>query len=302
MKSFLKNSALIVTFFFQLFQSKSQLSCGTYDDFDAMFNNIGQLHNQHLSNVYNGFTIPTLSCEYESAIDQIKEFNKSYFLQYEVIFFGSSQSSKVIDDNFQFSRYFTNKVDFISRLLSTSDSASLNSCVNWVNQMNEIDTNNKALFSDLATTIQDNLEGVISNTTYENLMISHAEEWLQINGSLNQPAGAKLTGYILTIALKSCQWWRDNPNAHFEDEVGHPGESEAGPNVDVYTVPNVVVPPVVALDAAGALVSSVVSSGVQLINNGSISWGQTGTAAVAGAVTGSTGVVGKIAKWIKSWF
>ena len=56
------------------------------------------------------------------------------------------------------------------------------------------------------------------------------------------------------------------------------------------------------MDAAGALVSAGAVALNNYINNGSISWSAVGTGAVIGAVTGSTGIVGKVGKWIASLF
>ena len=60
-----------------------------------------------------------------------------------------------------------------------------------------------------------------------------------------------------------------------------------------------VVPTFVGADVAGAVIGAASSAGYQLVSNGSVGdWG----GAASGAVVGSTGVVGKIGKFLSSLF
>lgn len=97
--------------------------------------------------------------------------------------------------------------------------------------------------------------------------------------------GSKHTvGIILAIAEESYEWWSKNPDAIISTD----GKSKA-----------ILLPNVVAQDVAGAIVGAGVAAGYQLYqNDGDFDWGAVGWGAGAGAIIASTGLVGRIAKWL----
>ena len=97
--------------------------------------------------------------------------------------------------------------------------------------------------------------------------------------------GSKHTvGIILAIAEESYEWWSKNP----DDIISTDGKSKV-----------ILLPNVVAQDVAGAIVGAGVAAGYQLYqNDGDFDWEAVGWGAGAGAIIASTGLVGRIAKWL----
>ena len=91
-------------------------------------------------------------------------------------------------------------------------------------------------------------------------------------------------GIILAIAEESYDWWTKNPDAIFSPD----GKYKA-----------ILIPNIVAQDVAGAIVGAGVAAGYQAYqNDGDFDWEAVGWGAAAGAVVASTGLVGKIARWL----
>lgn len=296
MKQLIKPVLLI--FFLSTFKvSYTQVKFGSYDNFDSKFNYAGKFHNDHLSNFYKRFTVPTYTVTYESAINLIKDFNKDFYLRYEMNYFGQIQPPDITNSHFEQSKYFANKVDFKNKLLSATDPMSLAINLKSAFSSKYLDQNNKVLLQNITEKIRQNLEGSLTNIDFEYSLVALSNEWLTINDGIKGYEGAYLTGYILSIGLKSCEWWRQNPSAFPDDQK----QSSKGPyeldKIDYYYVA-----PIVAMDAAGAILGGVIDAGRQYINNGSVNWNHVGGSAVIGAVTGSTGLVGRAGRWLASLF
>lgn len=89
-------------------------------------------------------------------------------------------------------------------------------------------------------------------------------------------------GVVLAIAEESYDWWSRNPGAIISTD----GKSKA-----------ILLPTIVAQDVAGAIVGAGITAGYQLMQD-EFDWGAVGWAAAGGAIVGSTGLVGRIAKWL----
>ncbi|MTI89350.1 MAG: hypothetical protein FH748_15445 [Balneolaceae bacterium] len=109
---------------------------------------------------------------------------------------------------------------------------------------------------------------------------TYKESYQQISG--NSEDSYYTVGVILAVAEESYDWWLKNPDAIGTTE----GKSKTA-----------LLPNVVAQDAAGAIVGAGIAAGYQLTTD-DFDWGAVGWAAAGGAIVASTGVVGKIAKWL----
>lgn len=101
---------------------------------------------------------------------------------------------------------------------------------------------------------------------------------------------------IVDVGIHSNKWWNNNtPDIYLPNPIGEvPYPSE---QYQTYALPAVV-----GTDIAGALVGGVMSAGIQYAVNGDVNWTIVGASAVGGAIVGSTGVVGKLGKWISNLF
>ena len=280
------------------FQVNAQviLKCGngSYDAFDSKFFNIGNLHNEHLSNSNTNFESPEKIKDYESGIKYVKEFNQNFLVKNQATYFGAQiESEEFVETISEKSKYFVYSPDFKSKLLSDDNEISLTRIESNLNKTDLLDANNKKIFSDLTALIKMNISSQIKSSDYENQLGEIANDWIKANENNKEAKGADLTGSIISIGLKSCEWWNKNGEILFDN----PSTKRGGPNAEE----NYVVP-VVALDVAGALVSSCAVALNQYINTGHVTLGAVATGAVIGAVTGSTGLVGKVGKWLSSLF
>lgn len=90
---------------------------------------------------------------------------------------------------------------------------------------------------------------------------------------------------ILAISIASIEWWEENPDA-FADN----------------TKSTKALPVWAAADVVGGVLGAGMSAAAQYGVNGDVNWEIVGYSALGGAVAGSTGIVGKAAKWISGLF
>ena len=93
--------------------------------------------------------------------------------------------------------------------------------------------------------------------------------------------------YTLAISISSLQWWEDHALTGVSENAN--GRVMA-------------LPAWAALDIGGALVSGAIAASGQYTLTGEVNWEVVGWSATGGAVSSSTGVVGKIGKWIGGLF
>lgn len=276
-----------------------------YDAFDSRFNSIGAFHNQFLANVVSSYNVPQNINNYEGAINNIRDFNKAFYIVNEVSYFGSAQSSQDTDEGFEKVKYYANWNEFVNKLLSTNDPISLDSCLIKINSVSTIDNSNRQLLSNIADAIRANLNGFSSNTDFEQALVNLTNSWIQMNANNEQSDGARLTGSILAIGLKSCQWWDQNLAQLNDGNLAmglydSPIWISGGPSV--YNERRYYLVPVVANDVAGAFVGAIGSAVGQYAVNGHVNMRGVYWGALSGAVLGSVGVVGKVGKWLSSLF
>lgn len=124
----------------------------------------------------------------------------------------------------------------------------------------------------LISSICDYKEGLVSYNFVINKINESCNQWEMHFGGMTTEKG-QYSAYVLTISRSSTEWWEEN--ASFT-RVAH----------------------WIAMDAAGAIVSGGVTAIIQFSKNGAIrNWKDIGWSALGGAVTASTGVVGKLGKW-----
>lgn len=271
--------------------SNGQVSYDSYDQLDKEVDNLGLIHNNALNHIYLNFKVPE-NFTYEQGIDHIKNFNQSFLSSSISETDNTTSDPQFISNSFNEFKYFVNQNDFANTLLSTNGKYSLSNSINILRSNNLVSTNNFIILENLNTIISNNIKGLSTSLQLEQDLISIYNSAV---GSKDENGGL-LIKQIVAIGLRSCQWWRNNPDAFNINDV----KEGSGPfsNMDESTF----VAQVVAMDIAGALVSSGAVALNNYINSGHVNWHAVGTGAVIGAVTGSTGLVGKVGKWISSLF
>ncbi len=130
--------------------------------------------------------------------------------------------------------------------------------------------------------------GILSEAALKTFMENLKSDWENQNYAVNQEHG-KLLPVVLAISLSSWDWWDSNHGA--------------------YPPSGCAIPVPVAADMAGAAIGGIVQAGKEIVNDDlsgghSITGagGRIGRSALTGAAVGSTGVVGKVAKFISRLF
>ena len=131
--------------------------------------------------------------------------------------------------------------------------------------------------------VKDNCDGIVSNDELKRCIMAIDDEAKEYYGSTNSNDGQTLA-ITLSIAFASIEWWEENPDA-----FGDINNSK-------------VLPAWVGADIAGAAYGAIVSGVGSYVTTGSVNWGGVGISAAAGAISGSTGIIGKAGKWLTNLF
>ena len=129
--------------------------------------------------------------------------------------------------------------------------------------------------------VKENYHGIISNEDLKEIIISINNDMKEYYGSKNSNNGQALA-YTISISLYSIEWWEENPDAFGDDNSLK------------------VLPAWVGADIAGAAYGAIVAGTGSYITTGFVNWGAVGISAGAGAISGSTGIIGKAGKWLTS--
>ena len=255
------------------------------------FLSIGELHNDFLTNVKENFNELNSPTSKQETIDYINDFNKSYIGKLDISTdekeFLSNEFDKtkafVVEDNL-IENSFGNSIFNKTKANQNKEEISIFTLISDLKNQNEINENSQIILLDLAHSLKDNYQGKLSNDLLrfkvEKLIVDFNSFGYENNGE-----GA-MVATILAISISSLDWWDQNPDA-----------------LGVYSPRNEsqksqLIAPWLAADLIGGLVSGVTAAAGQAIINGEVDLGTVGWSALAGAVSASTGIVGKIVQAI----
>lgn len=275
-----------------------------------IFDIYGQVHNELLQYASDNFIETKAATTREEGIEYILKFQQRGVDLLNV----SDKYKNVIKDGLEFYKelYLTDNIyEMISdkTVPSTKSSDEDEITTSEIRQLirnayiaNEIDLFEYNSFNELIDYVVANAQGTIGNAEFENKVNSLIASWevkyadvdfstLQqmpderepvdnftpVNNLEPLPSGA-LSGTVLNVSKSSIAYW----------------------NTESGLVETKAVPAFVGADIAGAIIGACTTSIRQLATTGELDgvgilWG-VGT----GAITGSTGIVGKLGKWINS--
>ncbi len=257
----------------------------------ASFEEYGKFYNAFLSNAYYNFSPDKKIINKSEKIDFLAKMHKEY--------------NKKLKHSNEFKKYISDELDEYKiyhdrqEILPAFDRIILS-------DINKRKTQKLFKSSALAQYEQDALDnlcvasynacsGVISISEYSNVVdqIAHSYDEYYSATAVEEDAG-NLLGICVAITQASIEWWEQNPDAVLEDQI-----------VDLHKSTNkyrvMALPGWIAADACGALLGGLSSYMGQSLRSphSQVNWSG---AAVAGAVSQSTGIVGKAYKWLSSWF
>ncbi len=276
---------------------------------------LGNLHNKGLDYVVQNIDEEKFSKNLDQNVNYINDLLTSFYKQNGIHNSGSGNFQYfVVAENFM--SYLNNGANAYQELGSVafettrslnlsfgllSDEPTFSSLL--TNSLNQriIDNYEFSSLVEIKKLVDDNGKGMNKTSEILEQLIIKKNQFDAKKYPTSNNAGHVLA-ITLAISIKSMEWWIEH-----EDFMTYQGTSEEyflvknGPNGDIEFKKNssVVVAPWVAADVAGAVVGAAGGAISSYAGTGSVNWTSVGVSAVFGAVTGSTGVVGRLAKLIK---
>lgn len=239
------------------------------------YNVYGNIHNLALTNINNCFQIDTSIRYLDDGIRFINDFNKSFITslnlneneqqEYELKL---DQSSQFVNTNWFYEQLYLQeegKYNLISNIQLSFD-----------NKLIDQYEYEKLIY--ISQKVQEHYLNTISYENLEEIIKEIKGEYLKQNYSKDTKYG-HLLAITLNISLYSFEWWKNNPSAL-----------------------NTKLPFWAGADIAGAIIGGANAVIGGYASTGSVNWGSVAIGAGTGAILGSTGVVGKVGKWISSLF
>jgi len=247
----------------------------------ADFYEYGDAHNAAIHNLVLNYPEDSTSTSIEDCFDKIMIFNQNFAQLNWSAELVDAQKAKTLSEEFKMS---SSLPYFYRRVTEPGSAWNMSELVQSLYQSTVITTEEKEILNDLISIINVSRN---SGTSPNDLVIELERLVVMYDGlnfSKTSPKG-DITGIVLAISLKSANYWALNQNVLLE--TGLTSNRVA---------------PWVAADMAGALVGATVSAVREYASSGDVSLGNIGTGAVIGAVSSSTGLVGKVAKGITRFF
>ncbi len=239
----------------------------------SSYQHYGDLHNDFLTNALNNFNEDPAIKATQAKIDYIDRFQQNYV---PLTALSTSERADLSSALFDYRHLILYPDLYQEAFVQNAAGVSLASQIDDLLNYGLIDAFEHGVLKNLLVKIQGNLDGNITNDQLENFVNNAVKDWEAMGYTQSSTTG-RLLPVILSISVSSIDWWKNHPGA------------------DRYKT--AALPAWAAADVAGGLVSGVSTIIVQYTVTGDVHWGVVGGSVVAGAVVGSTGLVGRIAKW-----
>lgn len=257
------------------------------DELSTDFNNksqpsIGQIHNDFLTHTMRNYEFPNDAENLDTGLMDLAQFQINFLNEYSSTPFDCQEAKKGFSD---FRQYYVPKN--IQNVLK--EGVYIKDRQYQLNELNSIYANenlisetDKKIVNDIIASLHENLNGNLSNSELYKKLLEHREYW-ESSQNIRGNKGSIYSYLILDISINSLEWWDKNSS----EALGYQKLA-----------------PWIASDIVGAIAGAGISVGLQyfLGDSGEINWSIVAGSAIAGAVLGSTGVIGKVGKWVSSWF
>ena len=256
------------------------------------FEVLGQIHNDFLSKVENDFEPDQKIVALDEGLDYILKFQLDYLESTKISDKEKSRLQKALTNHKTLLVFDRTYQDLTStninngRTSDNSQSYSMQDAIENAYKNKLIDEFEYESLSKLRSKVIQSYEGEISETELKEYLINLKNNWLNQGYTVDFPNG-RIMAYTLAISISSLQWWEDHALTGVSENAN--GRVMA-------------LPAWAALDIGGALVSGAIAASGQYTLTGEVNWEVVGWSAAGGAVSSSTGVVGKIGKWIGGLF
>ncbi len=239
----------------------------------SAYKQYGDLHNAFLSNALDHFSEDISLNLKQDKIDYVARFQQGYVPSTGL---SANDQNQLSAELYEYRDLVVYPDLYNEAFVSRGSGVTLSSEIDDLLANGVIDAFEHGKLKTLLSMARGNLDGTVSNTQLEDFVQRALKDWENSNYTQNSATG-QLLPIVLSISLSSIDWWKTHPSA------------------DKYKT--AALPAWAAADVAGGIVGAVSSGIVQYTITGDVNWKVVGGSAVAGAVVGSTGLVGRIAKW-----
>lgn len=307
LKSILSVFFLAIT----IMSNAQQLTSKTYDK-------LGKIHNQALDNFLRNFKEQNVS-NLDEGVDYVNSIHSNF---YNSLSLSNNDKTNLVENSNKF-KYFVVENSFYNYLYSnsnaysnltikakesidkinkeaniTSQNPALSQIIQKASQNGFIDSFEKDKLIEINNLVSENKAGRITITELKEKMNEIAVDFDSKNYDFNGKNG-HLLAQTLSIGINSLEWWMTNGDVFINSETNG---GKGGPSVNFDYIDNSsLIAPWVGADIAGAVISGAIAASGQYALTGNVNWGTVGWSAVGGAVVGSTGIVGKIGKWLSKF-
>ena len=250
----------------------------------------GDIHNDFMDMANAEFEIDTTVTSKTQAIRQLTDFYVNRTSSYTKL---SSDDRNILAESIEnnndlFDAQTSINVIFDRNLVNNPwrGRSTLTVLIDDLNANAVISSNETAQIRATVTLVRDAIQGRVNLNDFEQKLTQLSADNVGKNYDFLNPA--------LCVGESSLSWWRNtSPDLFLDQQVISPSNPQYQTNA---------LPDVVGVDIAGAIVGAAVSASIQYGVTRNVNWKIVGLTAVAGAITSSTGVIGKLGKWISNLF
>lgn len=248
------------------------------------FKEAGLIHNEFLNNAKLNFQESKSISSVEEKIEFVNDFNKKFIDKLKIEENKKEMLRKSLDENKELVR-----TDFLTTQAFhqnqngrvSSEDENLFQTIEKIHNDGLISDFGFNLLNKYANDVKSNYDGILSDNELKNNTLQYISDFETYGYPIESGEG-QMIGNILSISIYSIEWWEENPDAFEYD-------SENG---------RVMIAPWAAADIVGAAWGGATGAIGSYAGTGEVNWTAVGVGALSGAVAGSTGAVGKIAKWL----
>lgn len=283
MKAAISVLSIVICLFVLLFSCKKSESEIRQSLRVTDFTKSGEVHNEFLTNVLVNFELPRdRDMTLDKKTDYVYEFNRAYAHGCERII-----NPSIFELSMKEHKHLVqmDELVFISFSLSIDYARLENEELNVFESLDFLRSND--LVSDfwyftlygLCDDVRANYMHELSDEELEYRIRNYVAAYEDHQYSTQSGEGEAL-GEILAITIASIEWWKTNPDAYNGFLEGQR------------------IAPWAAADIVGACWGGCTGAIGSYVTGGEVNWGAVGIGALSGAIAGSTGAIGKIAKWL----
>jgi|GEM_PF-2398898 len=240
---------------------------------------IGEIHNELLTYTYDQYAFSEDFNTVDEALIDLANFQSDYLGNFSnpTIDMNYAQSNMLDVRNYYIQ---DNAKDiFLNGMEINGQHYTLEEMTDYLYENDAISEIDKNIVNGIVNSLHQNWNGTLSYEELYNELLDHRVNWTESQGNATNKGG-DYSFIVLDIGINSLEWWGANSSASTLQKA---------------------VPVWLATDIVGAIGGAGFAAISQhVFNDGKINWKIVAAAGVTTAVTASTGVFGKIGKWLTS--